>query len=301
VGKLSNTHRIVWFDKQLRALLYPNRNTLAEKFEISVRQAQRDIDYMKNSLDAPIVYDARKRGYYYEDASYILPNVYINDLQKKMLKFLAYRYENYTQTPKVALMSELFKKLADEEGIDDEVPIFDLDKPAIQYYYIIYNAINSRNKLKLLYKDPYKGNIELKLAPVKLFYKYYTDYLTAYDYTGEKLMLSVLRLDRILSLEVLPDRFAVPEGFDERAFSSRVEREPYVARLSCEGGRQLEAGRGIRVKKSEGTTYEVEFYDIDEFINILLCNGCWDRILSPKWLKYKLAARCEEIIQKLGE
>ena len=116
----------MWFDKQIRNYLYPNRSTLAEKFEISTRQAQRDIDYLKNSLGAPVKYDPKRRGYFYSDRAYILPNVYVNDIQRKMLKFLAYRYENYTQTPKVVQMAELFKKLAYEDEVDDEVPIFDL-------------------------------------------------------------------------------------------------------------------------------------------------------------------------------
>lgn len=51
---LVNMHRLIWFDSQMRALMYPNCNTPAEKFEISVRQAQRDIDYFKDYQDAPM-------------------------------------------------------------------------------------------------------------------------------------------------------------------------------------------------------------------------------------------------------
>jgi predicted DNA-binding transcriptional regulator YafY len=74
---LSNIHRITWFDQQIRAHNYPNRETLAEKFEISTRQAQRDIDYLKETMDAPLKYNAKRRGYYYEDEAFVIPNIYI--------------------------------------------------------------------------------------------------------------------------------------------------------------------------------------------------------------------------------
>lgn len=228
---LANIHRLTWLDKKIRNLSYPNRRTLAEKFEISIRQAQRDIDYLKNSLDAPIKYDGKKRGYYYEDESYILPNIHINDLQKKMLNFLAYRYENYTQTPQVVQMAHLFKKLAGEEKIDDEIPIFDLRKPIVQLYYSIYNSINSKNKLRIGYRCPYKGEINIKLEPYKLFYKSGTDHLVGYDNSiGE---LNVLRLDRILKLDVLDEFFKVLPNFNEGKYSGFIERDPYVTRIKC--------------------------------------------------------------------
>jgi len=35
--------RFIWFDDRVRAKRYPNATTLAEKFEISSKTAQRDI------------------------------------------------------------------------------------------------------------------------------------------------------------------------------------------------------------------------------------------------------------------
>lgn len=41
---MSNLHRIRWFDGQIREGNYPNSTALAGQFEISKRQAQRDIE-----------------------------------------------------------------------------------------------------------------------------------------------------------------------------------------------------------------------------------------------------------------
>ena len=296
---MSHMHRLIWFDQQLRMLTYPNRGTLAEKFEISIRQAQRDIDYLKNSLGAPIKYDAKRRGFYYEDESYTVPNVYINDIQKKMLKFLAYRYENYTQAPQVVQMSELFRKLADEEEIDDEIPIFDLVKPVVQSYYTIYNAIHSKNKLRIAYKDSYRGNIQVKIDPYKLFYKYRADYLVGYDNDTQEFI--VFRLDRILQFEVLPESFEVCTSFEEKKYSGFVEKEPYLAKIQFDNQWDIRDEKGMRIRHLEGLIYEIEFFDVEGLMNLLIDTGCWDKILFPKWLKHKIIKRCEDIIEKLKE
>lgn len=296
---MSNMHRLIWFDSQIRAMLYPNRVTLAEKFEISTRQAQRDIDYLKNSLGAPVEYDGRKRGYYYKDETYILPNVYVNDIQKKMLKFLAYRYENYAQTPKVALMSELFNKLANEGDIDDEIPIFDIGKPTVQFYYSIYKAIQSKNRIEIEYKEPYRGIISMRVDPYKLFYSYRADYLAAYDNLEDNVV--VLRLDRIVKMVVLKENFIYRDISHMEKCKGISEREPYTARIIFEDNNELKEEKGIHVRKIEDKLYEVEFFDVEDFINILICNGYWNNIISPKWLKGKLIKRCEEIIEKLRE
>jgi hypothetical protein len=62
---MGNMHRILWFDEQVRFGKYPNSSHLAERFEISVRQACRDIEYLTDSLRAPLVYNPKRRGYQY--------------------------------------------------------------------------------------------------------------------------------------------------------------------------------------------------------------------------------------------
>ncbi len=64
--------RFVWFDRCVRNGRYPNASTLAERFEISRKTAQRNIDFMRDRLGAPLAYDAARRGYYYTDNSFQL-------------------------------------------------------------------------------------------------------------------------------------------------------------------------------------------------------------------------------------
>lgn len=64
--------RIQWFHKKISAGCYPNASHLSEKFDISHRQAQRDVEFLRKDLSAPLGYDSAKKGYFYKD-EFILP------------------------------------------------------------------------------------------------------------------------------------------------------------------------------------------------------------------------------------
>lgn len=69
---MSADSRIQWLHRKILSRSYPNARLVAERFGISHRQAQRDVDYLKNVLGAPIDYSFAKRGFYYTE-QYELP------------------------------------------------------------------------------------------------------------------------------------------------------------------------------------------------------------------------------------
>lgn len=73
LGEFLIYERFLWFDAQVRRGKYPNASSLAEHFEISPKTAQRTIDFFRDRLMAPLVYDQVRRGYGYEDGSFALP------------------------------------------------------------------------------------------------------------------------------------------------------------------------------------------------------------------------------------
>ena len=70
--------RIQWFHKKILDASYPNAMRLAERFGISHRQAQRDVDHLARKLNAPLVYDAEHRGYRYSE-EFSLPLIVTSD------------------------------------------------------------------------------------------------------------------------------------------------------------------------------------------------------------------------------
>lgn len=71
--------RFLWFNNQVKAGKYPNARALAEKFELSQKTAQRDIEFIRDRLNAPLVYVPDKKGYEYEEKTYEFPGIWINE------------------------------------------------------------------------------------------------------------------------------------------------------------------------------------------------------------------------------
>ena len=66
--RVSASVRIQWLHDELTRGTFPNAARLSERFHMSRRQAQRDIDYLRKQMGAPLCYDSHRQGYYYETA-----------------------------------------------------------------------------------------------------------------------------------------------------------------------------------------------------------------------------------------
>ncbi len=79
MGKKLAYERYYWFHGQVKEARYPNARLLSEKFEVSQKQAQRDIEFMRDRLNAPFIYNGLKKGYGYEDSGFELPPIWIRE------------------------------------------------------------------------------------------------------------------------------------------------------------------------------------------------------------------------------
>jgi predicted DNA-binding transcriptional regulator YafY len=71
--------RFLWFHAKVKAGEHPNTCVLAAQFEISRKTAQRDIEFMRDRLGAPLHYVPELRGYAYEDRAYELPGFWLGE------------------------------------------------------------------------------------------------------------------------------------------------------------------------------------------------------------------------------
>ncbi|KJS29927.1 MAG: hypothetical protein VR64_18190 [Desulfatitalea sp. BRH_c12] len=81
--------RLIWLHQQIKAQRYPNAVRLAERFEISEKTAQRDINCLRDRFCAPMLFDRRRNGYFYKDTFYELP--YLPASQQEVLCLLLAR------------------------------------------------------------------------------------------------------------------------------------------------------------------------------------------------------------------
>jgi predicted DNA-binding transcriptional regulator YafY len=82
--------RFFWFHNRIKEGKYPNTRTLADKFEITRKTAQRDIDFIRDRLGAPLVYRQKQRGFTYENDAYELPGYWLGE-EELISLLLSYR------------------------------------------------------------------------------------------------------------------------------------------------------------------------------------------------------------------
>lgn len=88
--------RIQWLHKKISEMSFPNATRIAERFGISHRQAQRDVDFLRRHLGAPVAYSAENKGFYYT-APFSLPlllvsandDSYVSDVTSRSASELA--------------------------------------------------------------------------------------------------------------------------------------------------------------------------------------------------------------------
>jgi len=79
VGDQLFLERFFWFDNEVRREQHPNASKLASRFELTVKTAQRSIDYFRDRLRAPLEYQISRKGYYYSDPTFQLPVMRISE------------------------------------------------------------------------------------------------------------------------------------------------------------------------------------------------------------------------------
>jgi len=79
---------------------------LTKIFEISYRQGQRDIEYMRDSLGAPIEYSTRHKGYFYAK-QFSLPTLYLTADETNYMTKLAAYYDSLKLRPQVPYIAKI--------------------------------------------------------------------------------------------------------------------------------------------------------------------------------------------------
>src|SRR5271157_2697338 len=91
--------RILAIDSAVRRRDWPNARTLARELEVVRRTIQRDIEFMRDRLHAPLEFDIVHNGYFYTDASYRLCYLPVTEGELVALLVSAHVMDLYRGTP----------------------------------------------------------------------------------------------------------------------------------------------------------------------------------------------------------
>jgi proteasome accessory factor B len=105
--------RLLFLDRKLRENSYPNCSSLSEEWEVSAKTFQRDIDYLRDELNAPIDYDSQKHGYYYTEPNFSLPAMNISESDLFAICIAENTLRPFRNTPLHKSLSNVFAKIQD--------------------------------------------------------------------------------------------------------------------------------------------------------------------------------------------
>jgi predicted DNA-binding transcriptional regulator YafY len=215
--------RIAALDRALRAGRYPNAVGLARELEVSHRTVQRDIDFLRDRLGAPLAYDGRRHGYRYTDPTYRLPLWPVTEGELVAL-FLAERVlQQYRGTPYAGALARVFRKIA--AGLPEQVTIDlgDLDRVHSfrtsaplgmepETFLGLVAAIRGRRRLALRYYSASRdAETQRQVDPYHLACVDGQWYLVGYCHARTQVRMFVPA--RIRGLQVTEDAFEPPADF----------------------------------------------------------------------------------------
>jgi predicted DNA-binding transcriptional regulator YafY len=219
--------RIYSIERQIASGRYPNVNDLAKKYECGTATIYRDIEYMRNMLNAPIEYDAKQRGWYFSEKGFRLPARYAaaNDmLALGMAKSLLELYKNtplYDSAKR--LLEEITAPLSHDDIAETEksdwfenriiVPSVASAPVKPEIWEIITSGLRDNRVVTFDYKGIRDTDVNTRLVrPYQLLFDTGVWYL--YGYSEEREATRLFSLQRIKNLALTNETFKLPPDFD---------------------------------------------------------------------------------------
>lgn len=230
MGSRNSIERLRWFDRQVQEKRFPNASSLAAKYEISKRTAQREIDYMRDRLSFPLEYDASRKGYYYTDDTVPIPSIYLTTEELFSLVMARNFLRDLSGGAVGKEIGEITKKLkkvlnrfiGDEKTIDNALSFRVVTHSPAPEEIIkpVLGACLTHRRIRFTYFSPaHNQNTERTVDPYHLL-----NYMGSWHLIGRCHLRGALRdfnLARMSDVQILDEEFAMPFNFDIHEHLSR--------------------------------------------------------------------------------
>lgn len=304
--------------------------TIAEfllELEISEATFKRDIKYMRETLNAPLVYDHDSRGYRFEKQGpgrkYELPGLWFSQEETTALVTMQYLLSSLDQGgligPHIApIMTKIDALLGQGETPSKElrkrikvIPIGNR-KTSNEFFAEIGNALLKRERLLILFYSKGKDETtEREISPQRLIHYRENWYLDAYCHLRKQ--LRSFAVDGIKQVTLLTDRCTeisekeMNEHFTESygIFSGKADKTA-ILKFSARAARWV-ANESWHPKQrgtinKDGTyTLEFEYGQDPELIMDILKYGSDVKVISPLNLMDKVRTELQKGLENYSE
>ena len=294
MSHVANSHRIAWIDAQIRAGRHPNATTIARRFEISRRQAARDIEYLRYSMGAPISYSDERNGYRYTDETYVLPTLIVSDPERSALVSLAERHGSI-EGEAGARVAAVLRRLATQAAVvdDESAPDLPSDARELDAVTVLRRAVEGRRKVAVRYRGPDGIVVTRTIWPYAVITRFGT--LSCVGYCEELGLTHVFPVFRFERIELTASPFELPAYVRPDEWTrDTVPAQPFVAIVRLHD--PADAERLETAVALDDGTYRIDFHDGTSMVSALLSCRSTFKVVSPRWLRARVVQRLQAIL-----
>jgi len=285
--------RIYFIDQAIASGTYPNTRTLAEAYVTGTATISRDIEFMRESMGAPIEYDFYRKGYYYTEKTFRLPAAFASAEEMLALGMAKPLFSLYRDTPIYAsirqLMENISAPLTDEQNpnwYEDRIlvpPVPSVPVPP-DIWHTITEGIRKNRILSFEYRSTWTSGYQARrVRPYQLLFDNGAWYL--YGYAEERRGMRMFSLSRIRNINLEKETFIFPASADYRAhtdgsyfgaYSSEKKRRFRIAFFN-DGAMRIKERRWAadqRIKETpDGVILSFTSTQYGKVLELVLSNG----------------------------
>lgn len=222
--------RAVWTVAQLRAGRPLKAIDLSRRFEVSVRTAYRDFDFLRDDWSVPIEFDRARGTFCLTEPTTVLPPVTLSRGELVAVFFAEKVLRQYRGTPFEADLASAFRKiqelLPDDVSIDpatlDDVLSLDIGPvhtPDAQIFAELLAALRGRRVALVRYRSLNSGRTsDRRIRPYHVFNHRGDWYVVAFD--ARRSAVRDFAVHRIRRITVTTEAYEVPREFDFQRYAA---------------------------------------------------------------------------------
>lgn len=215
--------RMLRIHQLLQSNKFPNGNNLSVELEVSAKSIQRDLDFMRDRLQLPISYDAKRRGFHYTAEVTSFPTMHITEGELVALVIAEKALEQYRGTqfekPLLSAIHKIEQSLPDTisinlSDIEQTISFRTRAEPILnlEIFDALAKATAQRRQLEFNYRKAGSRNIERRIVdPYHLANINGEWYLFAFDLARKDIRTFVPA--RVSGLKQTGNTFTRPEKF----------------------------------------------------------------------------------------
>jgi len=222
------TNRILLIDELIRSGSYPNAVSMSKKMEVSDRTIQRDIEYLRLFYNAPLEYDALRRGYFYTEPNFFIKSVLLTEGELFSIALFDRLLEQYRNTPLEGHLRNIFRKIL--EALPQQITVnssllnshvsFIPDQAGTidpNVFEAVFKALSTRKTIGFEYRPLDKTTWMKRIVdPYHAVCQRGNWYVIAYCHDKEEPRL--FNLARIRKTIITKQSFTIPVNFDPNEY-----------------------------------------------------------------------------------